>query len=599
MTLIRFPELTEKQPTNACTLISVSVIDAILRADDSLESIKNVIRAAYTNGLNRYDAILKANPQARGVNGPGAGLFEEDVHQRYFANSLEIYDQQLIIIPFAGKLTIEDVKAFIEERNKSLEEPELADFFWAENPIRQPLVDLLVESDPFNLENASYDQLITVLPRQERFVDNGFSLKDNVVEQLAKLKPQSGMTVYAGGHTISVTRKESHYYGYNSATGEAFFSDNRDEVASELSDYFTRTQTNQIEVFMFSQKRELLLRDEELSQEMDEVLSAELEDVIDESLNQQRVKKIDAEINAIIHEWTFLLKEMAVSLAHSDKPGSAEVAKLLSDTRETIEVLVMSYEGSGPYYPRLLTSIVKEIFEARRSTACQLFPHVQELLTDFSRSLRFLPQELEAIELELALSLVPFPATTAPLVSGDVTAQLAATIEPPMGSADVQYLDRLLTVINKLRQKSAQLKVRAFNSSMAAEKFDPSRGPVTDDAGAELENVCEKLLVVYYDKKLQQTSRMQAVMTILTDALNNSILITHRPGIKQLLVRCLTFLGLLPPANKLGNEIGFFGRGIRNLLKTDTENKLEASMKELEISPGQPLAGNGTIYSPG
>lgn len=128
---------------------------------------------------------------------------------------------------------------------------------------------------------------------------------------------------------------------------------------------------------------------------------------------------------------------------------------------------------------------------------------------------------------------------------------------------DASNITRIELVIKKLHVKSEQLDARTFSN-----------------AGMALNAVCEKLTIVKNNKALHASERMAAVNTILRDALNNPILTTHRPGIKQLLVRCLTFLGLMP-SMKPENEIGFFGRGLRKMIGTDTANQLMESRELL------------------
>lgn len=226
------------------------------------------------------------------------------------------------------------------------------------------------------------------------------------------------------------------------------------------------------------------------------------------------------------------------------------IQKYVATVRNLSNATVYGYGPSGGVgKPEILVQATAMLIDTNYSTAAREAQRRLAIEAFPLSGLRRISRD-KATQLELPESYLTFLAADH---------QSPTTIDDEIDAANIR---KIALVIEKLSLKATELDTRQFIN-----------------ASTELKTICTKLTIAKNDSLSNASTRMRTVNTILTDALNNQTLQTHRGG-KQFLVHCLVFLGLMPSV-KPENELGFFGRKLRQIIDTNTITQLNECSQSL------------------
>ncbi|MCL9685187.1 hypothetical protein [Legionella maioricensis] len=244
---MRHISLATAQTANACTLISIAVINAILSAENEQEIYEGV-KLAHEDSQRRYRQDFPAV-----IN--GTGLLETQAYARYYSSVFANPKKQSLVAPIDG-LNVEDIldnrDGFI--RDNRLEGVELAVILFIEqNADVTAAIQKLAPDTQINWATITVDELRRIVRP-----DNTPPLAQQFLPIITQLDSQ-GITIKMAGHTISLVKKGDTYYSYDSLTGDLSVTKNPQEMVAHLDTKIVRDQAKDAEVYFFTPIKDLKL----------------------------------------------------------------------------------------------------------------------------------------------------------------------------------------------------------------------------------------------------------------------------------------------------------------------------------------------------
>lgn len=236
---MKHKHLTRPQTVNACTLISIAVIEAILAADNENE-MEEAIQLAQDISQELYRQLID------GAQGHGDGVQEEDAYQRFFLKSLTKPQAQQLSSP----ANPEAVRTLLNIRDDMLLQDDWSpEMFLAFNLDAIEAIErqLPPESPVIDWETVTEEALTRRLNLDEKP-----SLIKQVSDAIAGLKDPEGITVRMEGHTISVVRSKGVFYSYDSLTGDLSSTAYCHEMSGHIAQKISTNHANALILNSFS-----------------------------------------------------------------------------------------------------------------------------------------------------------------------------------------------------------------------------------------------------------------------------------------------------------------------------------------------------------
>ncbi|BCA96819.1 hypothetical protein TUM19329_31800 [Legionella antarctica] len=235
-TTMRQIHLANAQTVNACTLISVAVINAILNARDET-AMEVEIAKAHDESQKRYREDFTGLAH-------GEGVLETAAYQKYYSNAFADPVSQTLIVPVDN----EALKQIIDNRNGFLENKglELNLNFFTYNGDLTETIQQLAPTQEIDWTTVTEDELQRIVQQDKRL-----PLVDQILRLIVPLNAQ-GITIRMDGHTISLVKREDAYYSYDSLTGDLSITKNSQEMAEHLGAKIATNQAKEALIYCFS-----------------------------------------------------------------------------------------------------------------------------------------------------------------------------------------------------------------------------------------------------------------------------------------------------------------------------------------------------------
>ncbi len=243
---MRNEKLAKPQEVNACTLISIAVIKAILSAKDEQE-MATKIQEAHDNEQMRY-RVSFPNAIAH-----GAGILETEAFAfPEFSNFFAEPTKQNLMAPADDQ----NLELIIENRNNFMIGNELSAEFYTFN------FDL-IEAIEERAAGTPIDWSTINKPELQRLVkqDGALPLAEQFLEVITQLDSQ-GITIKMEGHTISLVKRGDTCYSYDSLEGVLSVTKKPQEMVAHLAEKIDKNHAKGAEVYYFTPKQALKLAPE-------------------------------------------------------------------------------------------------------------------------------------------------------------------------------------------------------------------------------------------------------------------------------------------------------------------------------------------------
>ncbi|KTD13288.1 hypothetical protein [Legionella jamestowniensis] len=232
---MKIVHLTNPQTVNACTLISIGVIKAILTAQNESAMPVEIIRT--------QDWAQNEYKKRFSVWDDGEGLLETTVYQQYFSDSFQLPDSIEVFVPISAL----EVRHLLANRNNYFEEGILNEEFYAFNfdaigAIRRKIPEVSID-----WSTITEEELLKLLPK-----DNQPSLYEQFEELVNRLNAPQGITIRMEGHTISLVKRKNTYYSYDSLTGDLSSTTNPKEIVAYLAQKLHTNGVKGCQVYFFN-----------------------------------------------------------------------------------------------------------------------------------------------------------------------------------------------------------------------------------------------------------------------------------------------------------------------------------------------------------
>ena len=204
------------QEVNACTLISIAVIDAILSGSDHALNVDERIKKAQTDSQELYT-------QNSFDISRGDGILVDDAYTTYFSNHF--------MKPIKYELTASSQDINTADLIKCRDSYETVEDFmyWNEGSI--DTVSAIVRKN--SLEDVDWSIITEQKLNELLSIGGSQSLKDQFLGVIGGLNCE-GITILAEGHTISVTKREATYYSYDSLTAQLSTTNDRNQMVDHI-----------------------------------------------------------------------------------------------------------------------------------------------------------------------------------------------------------------------------------------------------------------------------------------------------------------------------------------------------------------------------
>ncbi|WP_058533936.1 hypothetical protein [Legionella saoudiensis] len=228
--------IAQPQTVNACTLISVAVINAILRAKDDLSMIQAVAKA-HNDSQAQFIEFLKNNTN----EDVGAGMLEVEAYNQYYADSFQAPIQDELFAPASNI----DIDEFIRIRST------YEDFYEFLAFNLEKIEALQREDREGNLQEVNWERVTAEELKRRIPASNTPSIEEQFRQKLNQLN-SAGMTIRTEGHTISVVQHKETYYSYDSLTGDLVSTDDAVEMANFIAKKLANNQAQSAILYTFS-----------------------------------------------------------------------------------------------------------------------------------------------------------------------------------------------------------------------------------------------------------------------------------------------------------------------------------------------------------
>ncbi len=234
--IMKVIHIAQPQTVNACTLISVAVINAILRAKDDLSMIQAVAKA-HNDSQAQFIEFLKNNTN----EDVGAGMLEVEAYNQYYADSFQAPIQDELFAPASNI----DIDEFIRIRST------YEDFYEFLAFNLEKIEALQREDREGNLQEVNWERVTAEELKRRIPASNTPSIEEQFRQKLNQLN-SAGMTIRTEGHTISVVQHKETYYSYDSLTGDLVSTDDAVEMANFIAKKLANNQAQSAILYTFS-----------------------------------------------------------------------------------------------------------------------------------------------------------------------------------------------------------------------------------------------------------------------------------------------------------------------------------------------------------
>lgn len=235
---MKHQHITAPQNLNACTLISIAAIDAILNAKTDDEMFR-ALEIAQADSQQRYRTLIGGAPLDH-----GEGLLEEYAYRQFYAAAFKPLQQEQLNSP----VNLESITTLLENRDDMRVQGWDAILFQTFNydaihaiekliPLGTPAIDWQT------INKESLIKLVNPMKQPE--------LSLQVKEVICNLQDPEGITLRMEGHTISVARRKGVYYSYDSLTGDLSYTDVLYEMGEHIANKVTTNRANTLIVNHF------------------------------------------------------------------------------------------------------------------------------------------------------------------------------------------------------------------------------------------------------------------------------------------------------------------------------------------------------------
>ncbi|ASQ45219.1 hypothetical protein [Legionella clemsonensis] len=233
--------LTNPQTVNACTLISLGVIKALLNTQNELASQAEIINAhrwaedEYKKRFFRVD--------------DGEGLLETAAYQLYFVDYFNLPNLVELLAPVSAH----DVTHLIENRDALREDGILTEAFYSFNFDAIEAIRKVIPKGWIDWSTITEKELQQLLPK-----NNQPSLREQLREIINQLKNFQGITIRMEGHTIPLVKRENIYYSYDSLTGDLSSTENIEEMVTHIDQKIKTNGVKGCTLYFFTPQHPLM-----------------------------------------------------------------------------------------------------------------------------------------------------------------------------------------------------------------------------------------------------------------------------------------------------------------------------------------------------
>ncbi|KTC93149.1 MULTISPECIES: hypothetical protein [Legionella] len=215
-------KLNNAQTVNACTAISVAVIEAILVAVNP-DELSSKIKDSHQKYQKKYKIDFP------NLAKDGEGLLEQVAYQHYFAHFFAEPRQEQL----TAAVTLEQVREVLANRAGYLDASgQLETDFFVFN--FDAIEAIEKEADKtIDWSTISEKELLAMLNLRE---GEKSSLRGHFLDVVNRLENNQGITIRMDGHTISLTKRNGFYFSYDSLTGELSYTQSIDEMTDHITE---------------------------------------------------------------------------------------------------------------------------------------------------------------------------------------------------------------------------------------------------------------------------------------------------------------------------------------------------------------------------
>ncbi|MGC1182626.1 hypothetical protein [Legionella sp.] len=235
---MKHQHITAPQIVNACTLISIATIEAILNAKND-EYMYRALVAAQDMSQQRYKKLIASSPQDH-----GEGLLEEDAYQQFYATAFKRPHQEQLNSP----VSLESITTLLGNRdNMMLDEWDETIFQTFNFDAIEAVQKLLpIDTPAIDWQTITKEKLIKLVNPVKKP-----ELSLQVKEVISNLQDPEGITLRMEGHTISVAKRKGVYYSYDSLTGDLSSTAVLNEMTEHIAHKVTTNRANTLIVNHF------------------------------------------------------------------------------------------------------------------------------------------------------------------------------------------------------------------------------------------------------------------------------------------------------------------------------------------------------------
>lgn len=208
-------QITSGQTVNACTLISVGVINAICDSANK-DQIPSLISKTMVQSQNKYKDMYAGGSQLT----LGSGVTVEEALK---TNVFNLKTKETIRLSATN--LIDDIHTFIANRQGYTQDQIMSDFYAFNLDLIERLTGEITDFSVFMPES----ELRTLANATQQTIS--LAMEPQLQTAIENLQNREGFTLTYGAHTISVAKNHDVFYSFDSQTGSLL----ETNIASELS----------------------------------------------------------------------------------------------------------------------------------------------------------------------------------------------------------------------------------------------------------------------------------------------------------------------------------------------------------------------------
>ncbi|WED41987.1 hypothetical protein [Legionella cardiaca] len=235
---MKHKHVTQPQTVNACTLISIAAIQAILSAQNEKEMEHAVVKAHYEFQQCYQRDFGNAYEH-------GEGLLEEAAYQRYFSESFPAPKTTLLAAPASDKT----VATIIANRDGYLYNGTLDLEFYTFN---LDLIEAIEKKLPPGSPAIDWATISASRLKQLVNTDEKPPLDRQAAAVITSLQDPQGITLRMDGHTISLVKRAGVYYSYDSLTGILSSTAESAEIIEHVARKIDTNKAKGIAIYFFT-----------------------------------------------------------------------------------------------------------------------------------------------------------------------------------------------------------------------------------------------------------------------------------------------------------------------------------------------------------